>query len=94
MDMCGSAAPRVDMEWRILDAVYLRKQAAACLEWSRSCFDLATAQRLRFMAKEFLAKADEIESTSSQPRPVGTPNAHGSSPPDHTGPNATGDDAS
>ena len=78
----------------MLDSAYLRKQAAACLEWSRSCFDLTTAQRLRLMAEEFLAKADEIESNSSQPRTVSTPDAHGSSPPDHTGPITTGGDAS
>jgi hypothetical protein len=78
----------------MLDSVYLRKQAAACLEWSRSCFDLAMAQRLRLMAKEFVAKADEIESTSSQSRTGSTPNAHGSSPPDHAGPITAGDDAS
>ena len=40
---------------------YLRKQAATCLAWARECFDLETATRLRLMAEEFKAKANEIE---------------------------------
>jgi hypothetical protein len=40
---------------------YLRKQAKTCLVWARECFDLGTATRLRMMADEFLAKADEID---------------------------------
>ena len=42
---------------------YLRKQAAACLAWARECFDLETATRLRLMAEEFKAKANEIEAS-------------------------------
>jgi hypothetical protein len=40
---------------------YLRRQAAKCLAWARECFDLETATRLRLMAEEFNAKANEIE---------------------------------
>lgn len=42
---------------------YLRKQAATCLAWARECFDLETATRLRLMAEEFKAKANEIEAS-------------------------------
>jgi hypothetical protein len=42
-------------------AAYLRKQARTCLGWSRDCFDLQAAARLRLMADEFNAKAAEIE---------------------------------
>jgi hypothetical protein len=40
---------------------YLRQQAATCLRWSRDCYDLDTAKRLRLMAEEFMAKADTLE---------------------------------
>ena len=40
---------------------YLRAQARTCIQWSRECFDLGTAARLRAMANEFNAKAAEIE---------------------------------
>jgi len=40
---------------------YLRNQAKTCLTWARKCFDLATATRLRLMAEEFFAKAEEID---------------------------------
>ena len=42
-------------------ADYLRMLARTCLTWARDCFDLGTATRLRSMADELLAKADEIE---------------------------------
>jgi hypothetical protein len=42
-------------------ADYLRKQARTCLNWSRDCFDLQAAARLRLMAEEFNAKAAAIE---------------------------------
>jgi len=45
-------------------ADYLRKQAATCLIWARDCFDLQAATRMRLMAEEFRAKADEIEASS------------------------------
>ena len=53
---------------------YLRNQAKTCLSWARECFDLATATRLRLMAEEFIAKAEEIdthdriEAARDQPR--------------------------
>jgi hypothetical protein len=40
---------------------YLRRQASTCLKWASECFDLEAAMRLRLMAEEFVAKADEIE---------------------------------
>ena len=45
----------------MVDAKYLRLQAAKCLEWSRKCFDLGTARQLRLMAEEFLQKAEQLE---------------------------------
>jgi hypothetical protein len=42
-------------------ADYLRHQANACLRIARGCFDLATAARLRLMAAELKAKADESD---------------------------------
>jgi hypothetical protein len=39
----------------------LREQARTCLVWAHECFDLQTATRLRLMADEFRAKADEFE---------------------------------
>jgi hypothetical protein len=50
----------------MVGAEYLRKQAQTCLEWSRTCIDLATATRLRLMADEFMAKAAELEVVSPQ----------------------------
>jgi hypothetical protein len=46
-----------------MTADYLREQAATCMLWSRECFDLATAKRLRLMAEEFLTKATELDSS-------------------------------
>ena len=42
-------------------AEYLRRQAQACLRIARGSFDLSTAERLRHMAAEFEAKAEELE---------------------------------
>ena len=60
----------------MLDADYLRKQAETCLNWSRNCFDLTTATRLRTMAEEFRAKAAAIEARSN------TPSLHPDAPPE------------
>ncbi len=38
---------------------YLRRQAEICLRIARACFDLAAAERLRLMAADLSAKADE-----------------------------------
>jgi hypothetical protein len=46
-------------------AEYLRAQAATCLLWSRDCFDLTVATRLRLLAEELMAKAAELEAGSS-----------------------------
>lgn len=40
---------------------YLRRQADNCLRIARQGFDLATAERLRHMAAELQAKADELD---------------------------------
>jgi len=40
---------------------FLRRQAENCLRIARSCFDLGSAERLRLMAVELHAKADEID---------------------------------
>jgi hypothetical protein len=45
----------------MLTAEFLRRQADNCLRIARSCFDLGSAERLRLMAVELHAKADEIE---------------------------------
>ena len=42
-------------------ADYLRRQADNCLRIARQGFDLATAERLRHMAAELQAKADELD---------------------------------
>lgn len=45
---------------------YLRRQAATCIGWSRECFDLEAARRLRQMAEAFRAKANEIDAAGNQ----------------------------
>jgi hypothetical protein len=45
----------------MINAEFLRRQAENCLRIARSCFDLGSAERLRLMAVELQAKADEIE---------------------------------
>ena len=42
-------------------AEYLRRQAENCLRIARNCFDLSSAERMRLLANELKAKADEIE---------------------------------
>ncbi len=44
-----------------MDSEYLRHQAANCLRLARSTFDLTTAERLRHMASELQAKADDLQ---------------------------------
>jgi hypothetical protein len=46
---------------------FLRRQAENCLRIARTCFDLASAERLRLMAAELHAKAAEIEDQARQP---------------------------
>jgi hypothetical protein len=45
----------------MLNAEFLRRQADNCLRIARSCFDLSSAERLRLMAQDLQAKADEID---------------------------------
>lgn len=45
---------------------YLRKQAATCTMWSRECFDLEAARRLRLMAEELRQKAGQIDADSTK----------------------------
>ncbi len=45
---------------------YLRRQAESCLRIARAGFDLATAERLRHMAADLRAKADELEERERQ----------------------------
>ena len=49
----------------MLDAEYLRRQAEACARIARTTFDLATAERLRFMTAELRAKAEELDDQES-----------------------------
>jgi hypothetical protein len=42
-------------------AEYLRQQAAACQRLARNTFDLTTAERLRYLAADFEAKAEAVE---------------------------------
>jgi hypothetical protein len=46
-------------------AEYLRRQAENCLRIARNCFDLSSAERMRLLANELKAKADEIERQSN-----------------------------
>ena len=45
---------------------FLRRQAESCLRTARTCFDLASAERLRLMAAELTAKAAEMENLDTQ----------------------------
>jgi hypothetical protein len=50
----------------MLSPDFLRRQAENCLRIARSCFDLASAERLRLMAAELNAKAAEMDDTKRQ----------------------------
>jgi hypothetical protein len=52
----------------MLTPVFLRRQAENCLRIARSCFDLASAERLRLMAAELNAKAAEMDEQDPQDR--------------------------
>jgi hypothetical protein len=45
----------------MVTAEYLRGQAEACVRIARACFDLTAAERLRHLAAELRAKADDID---------------------------------
>jgi len=63
----------------MLTSDYLRRQADACLRIARAGFDLATAERLRHMAADLRAKADEIEGEERPSRDPYFSNGNGSS---------------
>jgi hypothetical protein len=52
----------------MLTPEFLRRQADNCLRIARTCFDLASAERLRLMAAELNAKAAEMEDNDHVPR--------------------------
>jgi hypothetical protein len=52
----------------MLTPEFLRRQAENCLRIARSCFDLASAERLRLMAAELTAKAAEMDENKRQDR--------------------------
>ena len=52
----------------MLSAEFLRRQAENCLRIARTCFDLASAERLRLMAGELNAKATEMDEKERQGR--------------------------
>ena len=52
----------------MLTPEFLRRQAENCLRIARSCFDLASAERLRLMAAELNAKAAEMDEQTRQDR--------------------------
>ena len=52
----------------MLTPEFLRRQAENCLRIARSCFDLASAERLRLMAAELNAKAAELDEQNRQDR--------------------------
>ena len=60
-------------------AMYFRRQAEALLGLSRATIDLGVARRLRTLAAEFQAKAEEIADEAADPAQVtvgrsGSPN--------------------
>jgi hypothetical protein len=52
----------------MLTPEFLRRQAENCLRIARTCFDLASAERLRLMAAELNAKAAELDEQTRQGR--------------------------
>ena len=60
-------------------AEFLRRQADNCIRVARQCFDLTASERLRIMAAELRAKADEIEDKEDRQIPPQTMQRNGSS---------------
>jgi hypothetical protein len=50
----------------MLTPEFLRRQAENCLRIARSCFDLASAERLRLMAAELHIKAAQMDEQNRQ----------------------------
>jgi len=67
----------------MLTPEFLRRQAENCLRIARSCFDLASAERLRLMAAELSAKALEIEENRRYSRSAMRPDPATSASNDH-----------
>ena len=53
----------------MLTPEFLRNQAENCLRIARTCFDLASTERLRLMATELTAKAAELETQDRSNEP-------------------------
>jgi hypothetical protein len=51
-------------------SIYLRQQAELLLNLARATIDLGIARRLRALAAEFRAKADELDAGPSLPFPL------------------------
>ena len=51
-------------------SIYLRQQAELLLNLARATIDLGVARRLRALAAEFRAKADELDEGPSLPFPL------------------------
>ena len=45
---------------------YLRELATRCLHWSRDCFDLRAAERLRLMAGDLTDQANALEQNADR----------------------------
>jgi hypothetical protein len=57
----GNNQHSVETATTMLTAQFLRRQAETCLRIARTCFDLASAERMRHLAGEFNAAAAQIE---------------------------------
>jgi hypothetical protein len=68
-----------------LTAEFLRRQADNCVRVARQCFDLTASERLRIMAAELRAKADELDEEDDPKMPPQMIQRNGSSSgePDH-----------
>ena len=64
----------------MLTPEFLRRQAENCLRIARTCFDLASAERLRLMAAELNEKAAEL-SEHRQDRSAAQPGTGTALPP-------------
>ena len=54
-----------------MTASYFRALATRCRNAARECFDLYAKEEFRRLAGEFTAKADELDSASSQSYQLG-----------------------
>jgi len=63
----------------MLTPAFLHRQADNCVRIARTCFDLASAERLRLMAAELRAKATELEQNNHDFVPQGMVDSSASS---------------